>query len=652
VLRRCLQKDTKRRLHDIADARLEIEEVAAEPDHAESELEQALSRTSVYQRMRAVWWMLPTAVGIGVVAAWMVWKFLAVPAGDPRTVTRLSLSMPPGVSMDADPLRPGVALSPDGRWLVFVATEEGTRKLFKRSLDKFDVTPIPGTENARFAFFSPDGRWVGFWDDAEDRIKKVALGGGVPVVLCEAPNAWGASWGINGKIVFSPGNLTGLWQVAEAGGEPEPILAPSPETGDASYLLPEFLPDGKAVLYTAWRGGFTAASAKIGVLDLASGETKVLLDNAASARYLSTGHLVFGRGGRAEIAPFDLETREVTGPSVPIPEPIFYHPGGKLHLAVSNTGTLAFVPGGGAPQRRLIYVDLQGNKVLASGSQRGYEYPRFSPDAQRLAVTISEFGEPAIWIVDRTAGLETRLAGKGRRQFPLWSPDGSKVVFALETEDPPASWSLFWQQVDASDPPEPLLMARKPGEWLWPYSWTPDGKTLVLGKWSAGISQDVYYVSLDNPEELHPLLTTEAEERGALLSPDGRWIAYVSNETGRFAIYVQRFPEGGERHQISTGASQDLVGWAPAGKKLYYVLEGRLMEVGITTTPRFQVDPPRVLFEVTYERGDWYYPDLHLSADGEKFIMVVPDDKWGRATEVKVILNWFEELEKLAPTHR
>ena len=445
---------------------------------------------------------------------------------------------------------------------------------------------------------------------------------------------------------------SGLWQVAEAGGEPEPLLAPSPETGDASYLLPEFLPDGKAVLYTAWRGGFTAASAKIGILDLASGETKVLLDNAASARYLSTGHLVFGRGGRAEIAPFDLGTREVTGPSVPIPEPIFYHPGGKLHLAVSNTGTLAFVPGGGAPERRLLYVDLQGNKVLASGSPRGYEYPRFSPDAQRLAVTISEFGEPAIWIVDRTSGLETRLAGKGRRQLPLWSPDGRKVAFALETEDPPASWSLFWQQVDASDPPEPLLMAREPGEWLWPYSWTPDGKTLVFGKWSAGISQDVYYVSLDNPNELHPLLTTEAEERRALLSPDGRWIAYASNETGRFAIYVQRFPEGGERHQISTGASEELVGWAPAGKKLYYVLEGRLMEVGITTAPRFRVDTPRVLFEVTYERADWYYPDLHLSADGEKFIMVVPDDKWGMATEVKVILNWFEELEKLAPTRR
>ena len=162
--------------------------------------------------------------------------------------------------------------------------------------------------------------------------------------------------------------------------------------------MPEWLPGGTAVLYTAWRGGFTAASAQVAVLDLASGETKVLLDNAASARYLPTGHLVFGRGGRAEVAPFDLEHREITGPSVPIPEPIFFDPGGKLHLAVSETGTLVFVPGGSAPRRQLAYSDLRGSEELAVGSPRGYEYPRFSPDGQRLAVTISEFGEPSIWV--------------------------------------------------------------------------------------------------------------------------------------------------------------------------------------------------------------------------------------------------------------
>ena len=641
LLRRCLQCDSRHRLRDIADARLEIEEAVTEP----------LSGASVAQHLSRAWWILPAAVGMGVVAAWVVWKSLVVPTGTPRTPIRLDVSMPPGVFMDADPLRPGVAMSPDGRWLVFVATEGGTRKLFKRSLEKFETTPIPGTENARFVFFSPDGRWVGFWDDSENMIEKVALAGGMPVALCEVPNGWGAVWGTNGKIVYSPGDYGGLWQVSDAGGEPGQLLAPNPEAGEATYLMPESLPDGKGVLYTIWRGGFTGASAQIGVLDLASGEAKFVLDNAASARYLPTGHLVFGRGGRAEVVPFDLERREVTGPSVPVPEPIFYDPGGVLHLAFSKTGTLAFVPGGGAPQRQLVYMDLQGDKEVVTENRRGYEYVRFSPDAQRLATTISEFGEPAIWVVDRTTGLETRLAGEGRRDLPLWSPDSQSVVFSLETDEPPASWSIFWQRTDASRPPEPLVMARAPGEWLWPSSWTPDGKTLVLGFWSAGSSRDIYYVSLDNPTDLHPFLATEADELHGLLSPDGRWIAYASNETGRRAIYVQRFPDGGERHQISAGTVRGLVGWQPDGRKIHYVSDApgseggalvAMMEVEIDTTSNLRAATPRALFDVSYEGGEWYIPDWHLSANGEQFVMVTPDEEWGKATEIKVILNWFE----------
>ena len=644
VLRRCLQKDARQRLHDIGDARLDIEEALAEPDAVD---EAAAPRTT-----RSAWWMLPAAVAAGMVAAWITWKFLMVPDGPPATASRLTVNMPPGVSMHAGILRPGVAISPDGRWLVFVATEGGTRKLFKRSLDRFGVTRIPGTENAAFAFFSPDGRWVGFWDNADDKLEKVALDGGAPVTLCDTTNAWGATWGTNGMIVYNPGTLNGLWQVAETGGEPEQILAPIPETGQASFLMPEWLPDGTGVLFTAWKGGFTAASAQIVILDIASGETKILLENAACARYLASGHLVFGRGGRAEIAPFDLRRREVTGPSVPIPDPIFFEPGGKLHLAVSKTGTMVYVPGGSAPRRQLVYSDLRGNKEVVAGDQRGYVYPRFSPDGRRLAVTISEFGEPSIWILDRSTGLGTRMAGEGRRHIPLWSPDGRRVAFALETEQPPATWGIFWQQADASSPPEPLVMAQIPGDWLWPSSWTPDGKTLVFGKWSMGYSKDIYYVSVDNLQDVRPLLATEADELYGLLSPDGRWIAYASNVTGHWAIYVQKFPDGSERQQISSADVTDLVGWAPDGRTIYYVREGQMMGVGITAVPVLRADTPRVLFEVSYFPGVWYNPDVHLSADGEQFVMVTPDETWGLATEIKVVQNWFDELEELAPVDR
>jgi hypothetical protein len=217
------------------------------------------------------------------------------------------------------------------------------------------------------------------------------------------------------------------------------------------------------------------------------------------------------------------------------------------------------------------------------------------------------------------------------------------VVFSLETDEPPASWSIFRQRTDASRPPEPLVMARAPGEWIWPSSWTPDGKTLVLGFWSAGSSRDIYYVSFDNPTDLRPFLATEADELHGLLSPDGHWIAYISNETGRHAIYVQRFPDGGARHQISAGAVRGLVGWQPDGRKIYYVSGNQMiMEVEIDTTSNLRAATPRALFDVSYESGEWFVPNLHLSGDGKRFVMVTPDEEWGTATEIKVILNWFQ----------
>ena len=193
-------------------------------------------------------------------------------------------------------------------------------------------------------------------------------------------------------------------------------------------------------------------------------------------------------------------------------------------------------------------------------------------------------------------------------------------------------------------------MARAPGEWLWPSSWTSDGKTLLFGKWSADSSKDIYCLSLDNAREVRPVLATDAEEMHGLFSPDGHWIAYASNETGRWAIYVQKFPEGGERHQVSTGDTYDLVGWAPDGRKIYYVRDGRMMDVAITTVPKLRVDTPRVLFEVSYASGEWYSPDWHLSPDGEHFVVVTSDETWGVATEIKIVLNWLEELKRLAPS--
>jgi len=646
LIRRCLRKDLHRRLHDIADARLEIEEAAAELVRGGPGEEEAAAVAPL--STRATWWMLLAAAAIGALASWIAWRSFAVSPTEPQSAVRFDLRTPPGVSLHAGLHGPVVSLSPDGRWLVFVGEEGGTRRLFKRSLERSEISAMPGTQNARFAFFSPDSSQVGFWDSVAGEIKKVPLVGGRAVTLCKAPNAWGGTWGSNGQIVFSPGDATGLWQVSEAGGEPRQLLAPSPEQGVASYLLPEFLPDGRSLLYTAWTGGFTLATGHVGVLDLASGKTGVLLENAAGARYLPSGHLIFGRGGRTEVAPFDLRSRKVTGPSVPVPEPIFYNPGGVLHLAVSDTGRVAFVPGDRAPRRRLVYVDAEGNRQPVAGQPRGYEYARFSGDGKRLAAAISELGEPSIWTLDGAAGLLTRLAGEGRRSLPLWSPDSSSISFAVETTEPSASWSIFHQQADASSPPEPLLLAQEAGERLWPLAWTPDEEVLVLGRWLASSSKDIYYLARDGNGEPQPFLASEADEIHGVLSPDGRWMAYASNETGNWAIYVQKFPQGGERHQISAGDAEDLAGWAPESRAIYYVAGNRMMEVPITTSPKFSAEAPRALFELTYSFGPWWAPDVHLSPDGRRFLIVEPDESWDVATEITIALNWLDEVQELA----
>ena len=316
-------------------------------------------------------------------------------------------------------------------------------------------------------------------------------------------------------------------------------------------------------------------------------------------------------------------------------------------LALGILG-LAFVPFSGTPQRSLVYVDLDGNQEPVVGELRGYEYPRVSPDGQRLATTISESGESNLWIVDLSTGVQTRLAGEGQKAFPQWSPDGQTVVFSVPTDEPPASWSIFEQRVGATGAPEPLVMAREPREKLWPSSWTSDGKYLVIGRW--GASRDIVYMDTDGGGELVRFVASAADERYPLVSPVGPWLAYASNETGRWAIYVQSFPEGGERHQISAQDTDELFGWAPDGRTIYYVADGTMMEVPITTSPNFQAGAPRELFKLRYGRGIWFNRDALMSPDGEHFVIATPDEGWGVATEIKVALNWFEELKERVPT--
>jgi len=656
VLRRCLTRDTTERLHDIADARLEIEEAIAAPALVPG-VEAGQTRASLRYRRRTGWWIALTSLVIGAVLSSVVWWLREAPQTPQHPPRRLSVTLPAGVSIPAggDADASVVAISPDGQLLVFVGQVGNTWQLFKRSVDQFEATPIPGTEGADVPFFSPDGRWVGYWDSGNGKLKKVPVAGGTPVVLCDAGDVYGASWGPNDTIVFAMGGFQGILQVSAVGGEPESLLRPSPELGGWDLSYPEFLPDGSAVLFTAWRG-LTAASAFVGLLDLDSRETTILVENGNFARYLPSGHLIYGRGDQVEVVPFSLSRRELTGPPVPVPESILYNSlFGIPFLSVSTSGSLAFLPGSGSQLDELVSVDPGGKETPVLDSVRHYLHPRYSPDGESLAVTVFGPEGADIWIVSLSTGVESKLTKGGVHLVPLWTLDGERLAFSRETEEPPVSVSVYWQRADGSTPEEPLLLAQEAGERLWPYAWSADGKLLVYGKAStfSNVSTlEIWLLELDSGETRSLLAEVGTLFAGASVSPDGQWLAYADPSSGRFQVHVQSLPTGGERHQLSTkGGLKPL--WSPDGSKLYFLgpSPAGIMVVPVATEPGFNAGSPEVLIERRYVIAPYTsHPNFDISPDGKSFVIVKKSESLGPATEVRVIENWFAELGRLAPT--
>jgi serine/threonine-protein kinase len=473
---------------------------------------------------------------------------------------------------------------------------------------------------------------VGFY--GRGKLEKVPVAGGVPVALCDAPNPWGASWGDSDVILFAPATATGLSRVSAAGGEPVVVTTPDPSAGEISHRWPEFLPGGKAALFTIWTG--SSQSARIAVLDVETSKHRILLENASFARYLPTGYLVYVREGRVEAAPFDPERLEIEGPPARLSmEVMTLTAFGTAHFSMSRDGALAYVPGANAPQRTLVWVERNGASRPLTEIRSDYEHPRLSPDGRRIAVTTWEEGA-RISIYDLEREAITRLSGPEGYQ-PIWTPDGRSVTYRS------APFDLVSRPADGSGAIEKLASLTGAGE---PSSWSPDGSVLAFTDAHPSSGPDIWVLSRAGGQPPRPLIQTNAAEAGGSFSPDGRWIAYDSKESGRLEVYVQPFPGPGGRWQISTEGGRQ-AHWAEDGREIFYRSGDKMMAVGVETEPSFRVSRPKVLFEGSYAGGVEAFgsPNYDVTPDGQRFLMIRTEQE-SAPTRIHVVLNWAEELEE------
>ena len=630
LLERCLQKDPKQRLHDVADARLEFEEIVAHPDEAPP--------TAVGAPARAPIWLWGLAGLLLVSTIVLGWRAFNLPPAFAPTTARFATTLSRALHFEVGG-EVFIDVAPDGSALAFAVSDGKTSSLYLRRLSELEPTRIPGTEGGRDMYFSPDGRWLAF--ALNGKLAKIPLTGGTPVILSDA--TWGrGTWGDDGSIVFSRAYNRGLSLISQDGGEVTELTTPDFEIGELNHSAPELLPGGKVVLFNSFR--LPVSKTRIEGLRIDTGERKTIVENAADARYLSTGHLLFVRGDRLMAARFDAESLEILGPHVQVLSdfPLDSYTAHSQY-SVSDTGTLVYVPLSVIQAAaRLVWIDREGRVEALSIEPRAFETLSLSPDDRHAVTTI--WGESRdLWTADLERGVLTRLTfGEGSELNGFYTPDGQRVVYM---HDQPA-FDLFAVKADASAEPVELYSSLD-DKFLSGIS--PDGRFAIYFESVSGSVEggdiDLAVVPLDGEGDPVKVRSSPFIESFASFSPDGRWIAFASDEGGRFEIYAQPFPGPGGKQQISPeGGGFPL--WGRNGE-IFYRDGDRMMAVEVETGDRLEIGRPKLLFE--YPLGATDFTRLYdVTADGQRFLVKEVSEE-GRPRQANVVLNWFSELEELVP---
>jgi Tol biopolymer transport system component len=636
VLRLCLRKDPKQRIGDFRDVRLAMEGAFEAPVPAQAETAVATGARALGRP--ALFLSLGAALLAAAIAGIAVWTLKSAPPV-PHPVSRFGYDLPQGNSF-RNIGRVVLALSPDGSRFVYNTTQG----LYLRPIDELEGRLIPGTETGTITnpFFSPDGQWVGYWQDRQ--LKKVAISGGVPVSICAAEPLFGAGWEPDNTILFS--QPEGIRRVSANGGMPELII--KSEEGE-QFDTPRLLPGGEWVLFAVRRATGAWDEAVIVVQSLKTKERRDVWRGGSDARYVPTGHIVYALGNNLFAVPFSLATLSVTGGPVPLVEGVLRGTiSSSANYGVSDGGSLVYVSGRGASARSLVWVDRAGKEEALAAPPRGYFYPRLAPDGQRAAVSIQGEGGDQTWLYDLHRDTLTRLTFEGRVNYDAaWTPDGQRIALMSDKAGP---LNIFWQRADGSGGLERLTTSQDSQA---PSSWSPDGRLLAFIQLAATTGYDIWVLPMgDSPtgsgqeRKAQIFLQTTFNETAPRFSPDGRWMAYVSNESGRNEVYVQPYPGLGGKWQISTEGGGEPV-WNRSGREIFYRSGDTMMAVDVTTGPTFSTGKPKLLFQGAYLPTPITFPNYDVSADGHRFLMVRNAEQ-GQAASVQIVVvqNWTEELKR------
>ena len=573
------------------------------------------------------------AVAACAIVAMAAWFLKPAP---PRPVSRFTMSLPPGQQLDNNG---ALAISPDGTRLVYsayngVSNTPARRALqiYLRPMDGLEAHLIPDTEGARDPFFSPDGQWIGF--AAGGRLKKISISGGAAVTLADIGglSGGGASWGNQGMIAFA--NWVGpIQQVADTGGNPQPLTKSG--KSENAQIAPDWLPDGKALLFTVPITITNGDAGKIEVQSVGSAEHRDLIPSGIFPHYSPSGHLIYVQGVTLMAVPFDAKRLAIGGAAVPVIEGVQPN-----KYSFSNTGTLVYAPGSiQQPQLRLVWVDRKGAEQPVNAPPHNYVLPRISPDGKRVTTGIEE-ADSQIWTYDLSRDTLTRLTFEGKSNVdPIWTPDGGRVVFKGSGN------RLFWQPADGSGAAEALTKSELSSNNI-PGSVSPDGQVLAFTE--NRDTRQIWILPLKGGQP-QQFVQSPSYETAPRFAPDGRWIAYASDESGRSEIYVRPYPGPGGKWQISTEGGTEPV-WNPKGGELFYRSGNKMMAVQHTTQPTFSAGKPRMLFEGPYVPTPRSFPDYDVSPDGQRFLMLKANEQAQPPGQINVVLNWFEELKQKVPT--